>query len=211
MGVDAQRQDFTVVGIGDMSGDVFGNGMLLSPHIRLIAAFDHRHVFVDPDPDPAASIVERRRLFDLPSSSWDDYERSLISAGGGVWPRTAKAIPITAEMNRALGIDDASVTSLSPAALIRAILQAPVDLLWNGGIGTYVKASEESHADVGDKSNDGVRVNGAQVSEGHRRGGNLGLTPGGSVIAGGALPRTVGARRVCADFIDNSAGGLVRP
>jgi glutamate dehydrogenase len=211
MGTDIQREDFTAVGIGDMSGDVFGNGMLLSPHIRLVAAFDHRHVFVDPDPDPASSIVERRRLFDLPSSSWDDYDRSLISTGGGVWPRTAKAIPVSAEMNRALGIDDATVTSLAPAALMHAILQAPVDLLWNGGIGTYVKATEESHADVGDKTNDGVRVNGAQVrAKVIGEGGNLGLTQRGRVeyaLVGGALLEGGGREaHVCTDFIDNSAG-----
>jgi glutamate dehydrogenase len=211
MGTDIQREDFTAVGIGDMSGDVFGNGMLLSPHIRLVAAFDHRHVFVDPDPDPASSIVERRRLFDLPSSSWDDYDRSLISTGGGVWPRTAKAIPVSAEMNHALGIDDATVTSLAPAALMHAILQAPVDLLWNGGIGTYVKATEESHADVGDKTNDGVRVNGAQVrAKVIGEGGNLGLTQRGRVeyaLVGGALLEGGGREaHVCTDFIDNSAG-----
>jgi glutamate dehydrogenase len=200
MGRDTQTQDFTVVGIGDMSGDVFGNGMLLSEHIRLVAAFDHRHIFVDPNPDAASSFVERKRLFGLPRSSWADYDTSLISPGGGVWPRTAKSIPISEEMRSALGIDE-SVVALSPVELIRAILTAEVDLLWNGGIGTYVKASTESHIDVGDKANDSVRVNGRDlrclvVGEG----GNLGLTQYGRVeyaLRGGYI---------ATDFIDNSAG-----
>ncbi|SOD95254.1 NAD-glutamate dehydrogenase [Blastococcus haudaquaticus] len=198
--VDVQRQDFTVVGIGDMSGDVFGNGMLLSEHIRLVGAFDHRHVFVDPTPDAAASFAERKRLFGLQRSSWADYNRSRISAGGGVWPRTAKAIPVSAPMRAALGIDD-GVDSLTPVELIRAILLAPVDLLFNGGIGTYVKAATESALDAGDKANDAVRVDGGQlrvrvVGEG----GNLGLTQRGRVeyaLTGG---------RVNTDAIDNSAG-----
>src|SRR5688500_12462368 len=151
--VDIQTTDFTVVGIGDMSGDVFGNGMLLSEHIRLVAAFDHRHVFLDPDPDPARSYVERQRMFALPRSSWDDYDKSLISAGGGVHPRTAKSIPLTPQVRAALGIAD-DVVAFAPNELIRAILRARVDLLWNGGIGTYVKASTETHVDVGDKTND---------------------------------------------------------
>ena len=147
-----------MVGIGDMSGDVFGNGMLLSEHIRLVAAFDHRHIFIDPDPDAATSFAERRRMFELPRSSWDDYDRSLISEGGGVWPRTAKSIPVSPQATRkALGLRD-SVTKCSPADLMKAILLAPVDLLWNGGIGTYVKAPTESHAEVGDKANDAIRV-----------------------------------------------------
>jgi glutamate dehydrogenase len=174
--------------------------MLLSPHIRLVAAFDHRHVFVDPTPDAASSFAERKRLFGLQRSSWADYNRSRISAGGGVWPRTAKSIPVSAPMRGALGLAD-GVTSLSPVDLIRAILLAPVDLLFNGGIGTYVKASTESALDVGDKANDGVRVDGAQlrvrvVGEG----GNLGLTQRGRVeyaLTGG---------RVNTDAIDNSAG-----
>ncbi|GAA1789814.1 NAD-glutamate dehydrogenase [Luedemannella flava] len=199
--LDTQTQDFTVVGVGDMSGDVFGNGMLLSEHIRLVAAFDHRHVFVDPSPDAASSYAERRRLFELPRSSWDDYDRSLISAGGGVWPRTAKSIPVSAEMRAALGIDDETVTALAPVDLIKAVLRAPVDLLWNGGIGTYVKAATESHVDVGDKANDAVRVNGRQLrARVIGEGGNLGLTQRGRIeyaLAGG---------RVCTDFIDNSAG-----
>ncbi|MGY1770144.1 NAD-glutamate dehydrogenase [Blastococcus sp. SYSU D00813] len=200
LGVDVQTQEFTVVGVGDMSGDVFGNGMLLSEHIRLVAAFDHRHVFVDPTPDAAASFAERRRLFELPRSSWADYDPSLISAGGGVWPRTAKAVPVSEPMRAALGLP-ADVDALSPVELVRAVLLAPVDLLFNGGIGTYVKASTESHLDVGDKANDAVRVDGSElrvrvVGEG----GNLGLTQRGRVeyaLAGG---------RVNTDAIDNSAG-----
>ncbi|SDF46835.1 glutamate dehydrogenase [Blastococcus fimeti] len=198
--LDVQRQEFTVVGIGDMSGDVFGNGMLLSEHIRLVAAFDHRHVFVDPAPDAAASFAERQRLFALPRSSWADYDPGLISGGGGVWPRTAKSVPVSAPMRRALGLDGA-VGSLSPEALIRAILLAPVDLLFNGGIGTYVKAAGESAADVGDKANDAVRVDGGQLrARVVGEGGNLGLTQRGRIeyaLAGG---------RVNTDAIDNSAG-----
>jgi len=201
MNVDIQARDFTVVGIGDMSGDVFGNGMLLSPHIRLVAAFDHRHIFVDPAPDAARSLVERRRLFELRGSSWDDYDRALLSPGGGVWPRTAKSIPVSAHMRAALGIDDPSVASLAPSELIKAILRAPVDLLFNGGIGTYVKSVDESHLDVGDKANDPVRVNGANLrAKVVGEGGNLGLTQRGRIeyaMAGG---------RICTDFIDNSAG-----
>jgi glutamate dehydrogenase len=204
VGVDTQSEDFTVVGVGDMSGDVFGNGMLLSEHIRLVAAFDHRHVFIDPDPDPAASYAERRRLFELPRSSWDDYDRALISEGGGVWPRTAKSIPISAQARAALGMDgtaDGTAKALAPVELIRAILKAPVDLLWNGGIGTYVKAATEAHADVGDKANDAVRVNGRDLRvKVVGEGGNLGLSQRGRVefaLAGG---------RINTDFIDNSAG-----
>ncbi|MEN3304703.1 MAG: glutamate dehydrogenase [Micromonosporaceae bacterium] len=198
--VDTQAQDFTVVGIGDMSGDVFGNGMLLSRHIRLVAAFDHRHVFIDPSPDPETSYVERHRLFGLPRSSWADYDAALISEGGGVWPRTAKSIPVSPQARAALGLPE-TATSLAPADLLRAILQAPVDLLWNGGIGTYVKASTESHADVGDKANDAIRVNGKLVrAKVVGEGGNLGLTERGRIeyaMTGG---------RICTDFIDNSAG-----
>jgi glutamate dehydrogenase len=202
--VDIQAQDFTVVGVGDMSGDVFGNGMLLSEHIRLVAAFDHRHIFVDPDPDAKGSFAERRRMFDLPRSSWADYDTTLISAGGGVFPRTAKSIPISAQMRAALGLVD-SVVAMSPAELMKAILLAPVDLLWNGGIGTYVKATTESHAEVGDKANDGIRVNGAHlrcrvVGEG----GNLGMTQAGRVEF--ARRGAGGGGRVYTDFIDNSAG-----
>jgi glutamate dehydrogenase len=206
LGVDTQSQDFTVVGVGDMSGDVFGNGMLLSEHIRLVAAFDHRHIFIDPDPEPAASFAERRRLFELPRSSWDDYDRGLISEGGGVWPRTAKSIPVGAAARKALGLDD-TVTKCSPAELMRAILLAPVDLLWNGGIGTYVKATPESHAEVGDKANDAIRVNGGElrvrvVGEG----GNLGLTQRGRVeFARSGGPEKAGGK-VNTDALDNSAG-----
>ncbi len=181
LGVDTQTEDFTVVGIGDMSGDVFGNGMLLSQHIRLVAAFDHRHVFVDPDPDPARGYAERRRLFALPRSSWDDYDRAAISPGGGVWLRTAKAVPIGPEIRAALGLP-AGVEQLSPPELIRAVLGAPVDLLWNGGIGTYVKATGETHADVGDKANDAIRVDGGRLrARVVGEGGNLGATQRGRI------------------------------
>ena len=176
---DISSRDFRVGGIGDMSGDVFGNGMLLSPHIRLVAAFDHRDVFVDPAPDAARSFVERRRLFELKGSSWDDYDRALISPGGGVWPRTAKSVPVSAHMRAALGIDDPSVTSLSPAELIRAILRAPVDLLWNGGIGTYVKASDESQPPSATILTTGTST--VPARSGRREGGNLGLTQRGRV------------------------------
>ncbi len=200
LGVDTQREGFTVVGVGDMSGDVFGNGMLLSEHIRLLAAFDHRHVFVDPAPDPARSFAERSRLFSLPRSSWDDYDRSVISAGGGVWLRTAKRIPVDDAMRAALGIAE-DVTQLPPPELIRAILSAPADLLWNGGIGTYVKSSAESHADVGDKANDAVRVDGVQLRvKVVGEGGNLGLTQRGRI----EFARAGG--KVNTDAIDNSAG-----
>jgi glutamate dehydrogenase len=198
--LDTQSQDFTVVGIGDMSGDVFGNGMLLSDHIRLVAAFDHRHIFIDPDPSPVTSLAERNRLFEMPQSSWDDYDRSLISAGGGVFSRSSKSIPLTAEIRSALGITEA-ISQCTPADLISAILAAPVDLLWNGGIGTYVRASTETNLDVGDKSNDAIRITGEElrcrvVGEG----GNLGLTQRGRIEA---------ARRgikLNTDAIDNSAG-----
>ncbi|MGH3791383.1 MAG: NAD-glutamate dehydrogenase, partial [Pseudonocardiaceae bacterium] len=200
LGIDPRTEDFTVVGIGDMSGDVFGNGMLCSEHIRLLAAFDHRHVFVDPDPDPAGSYAERRRLFALPRSSWDDYDRSLISTGGGVWPRSAKRIPVSVQLCRGLGIDK-SITELSPPELIRAILVCPAQLLFTGGIGTYVKSSTETHADVADKANDAVRVDGGQlrvrvVAEG----GNLGLTQRGRI----EFARAGG--KINTDAIDNAAG-----
>ena len=168
LGVDVQTEDFRVVGIGDMSGDVFGNGMLLSEHIRLVAAFDHRHIFLDPAPDAATSHAERQRLFELPRSSWADYDTSLISEGGGVFPRAAKSIALSPEMREALDVD---AEQLTPSELMSAILRAPVDLLWNGGIGTYVKAKSETHADVGDKANDALRVNGSELrGEGRRRG-----------------------------------------
>jgi glutamate dehydrogenase len=200
LGVNTQVEDFTVVGIGDMSGDVFGNGMLLSEHIRLVAAFDHRHIFIDPEPDAAASYAERRRLFELPRSSWADYDSALLSAGGGVFPRTAKAIPVNAHIRAALGIEE-KVAKMTPADLMKAILKAPVDLLWNGGIGTYVKSSVESNADVGDKANDAIRVDGADLrARVVGEGGNLGLTQLGRIEyarAGG---------KINTDAIDNSAG-----
>ncbi|MEP7180551.1 MAG: NAD-glutamate dehydrogenase [Betaproteobacteria bacterium] len=198
MGVDTQTTDFTVAGIGDMSGDVFGNGMLRSRHIRLVAAFDHRHIFLDPMPDLAASFNERERLFKLPRSSWADYAPGLISAGGGVHPRSAKSIPITPQVAKALGIDAGALT---PTELANAIVKAPVDLLYNGGIGTYVKATGESHAQVGDRANDALRVNGRDLRcKVFAEGGNLGCTQLGRVeyaLAGG---------RVNTDAIDNSAG-----
>jgi glutamate dehydrogenase len=198
LGVDTQTTDFTVVGIGDMSGDVFGNGMLLSEHVRLLAAFDHRHVFIDPDPDAKASFAERKRVFDLPRSSWADYDEKKISAGGGVWPRTAKSIPLSPQARAALGVERESGT---PAEVIHAILRAPVDLLYNGGIGTYVKASAESHADAGDRANDAVRADGAELRcKVVAEGGNLGCTQLGRIEyaqAGG---------RINTDAIDNSAG-----
>ncbi len=198
LGIDTDEQDFTVVGVGDMSGDVFGNGMLLSRRIRLVAAFDHRHIFIDPDPDAAASFDERQRLFRLPRSSWADYDSKLISEGGGVWPRSAKSIVLSSRARERLAVD---AETLTPAELIRAILRAPVDLLYNGGIGTYVKASSESNADVGDRANDGIRVNGNElrcrvVAEG----GNLGCTQLGRIefaLRGGLINT---------DAIDNSGG-----
>ncbi len=205
LGVDSQTQDFTAVGIGDMSGDVFGNGMLLSEHIRLVAAFDHRHIFVDPNPDAATSYAERRRLFDLPRSSWNDYDKNLISLGGGIFPRTAKSIPLTPQLRGALAIDD-SVLRMTPAELMRAILLAPVDLFWNGGIGTYVKAATESNADVGDKANDAIRINGADLrARVVGEGGNLGFTQLGRIEF--ALQGAGGTGgKICTDAIDNSAG-----
>ncbi|MFV0461278.1 MAG: NAD-glutamate dehydrogenase [Actinomycetales bacterium] len=200
MGHDTQTEPFTVVGVGDMSGDVFGNGMLLSDQIRLVAAFDHRHIFLDPDPDPATSFAERQRLFALPRSSWEDYDTSLISAGGGVIPRSAKSVRITPEVAAALGISDAP-EKMTPAELLKAVLSAPVDLLWNGGIGTYVKASDQDNASVGDKANDAIRVDGRDLRvKVVGEGGNLGLTQLGRIEA---------ARhgvRVNTDAIDNSAG-----
>ncbi|MEU8685534.1 NAD-glutamate dehydrogenase [Streptomyces sp. NPDC048611] len=200
LGVDTQSEDFTVVGVGDMSGDVFGNGMLLSEHIRLVAAFDHRHIFLDPTPDAATSYAERRRLFELPRSSWADYNTELLSQGGGIHPRSAKSIQITAQVRAALGIEP-GVKKMTPADLMQAILKAPVDLLWNGGIGTYVKSSAESNADVGDKSNDAIRVNGEDLRvKAVGEGGNLGLTQLGRIefaMAGGKINN---------DAIDNSAG-----
>src|SRR5216683_280138 len=199
-GLDVDSDDFVVIGIGDMSGDVFGNGMLLSRHIKLVAAFDHRHVFLDPGPDPAASFAERQRLFALPRSSWADYDASLISPGGGVWSRTAKSVPVSAQARATLGLDSAAA-ALSPDELISAVLSAPADLLWNGGVGTYVKATTQSHADAGDRSNDAVRVNAIQLrAKAVAEGGNLGLTQAARIeyAHAGGLVNT--------DFIDNSAG-----
>ena len=198
IGTDVMNEPFTVVGIGDMSGDVFGNGLLYSDQICLVAAFDHRHVFVDPAPNPAVGFAERKRLFELAGSSWDDYDRSKISEGGGVWPRSAKSIEISPETRLALGID---AEELSPGELISAILRAPVDLLYNGGIGTYVKATTESDADAGDRVNDELRVDGKDlrcrvVAEG----GNLGFTQRGRIEF------ALGGGRINTDFIDNSAG-----
>ena len=204
LGTDVECSDFTVVGIGDMSGDVFGNAMLLSRHTKLLAAFDHRHVFLDPDPDSKASFAARRRLFEQERSTWEDYDKDALSEGGGIYDRAVKSVPISEPVKRALGID---ADKLSPPELIRAILCAPVDLLWNGGIGTYVKAKSESHSEVGDKANDPLRVNGRDlrcrvVGEG----GNLGFTQrarieyardGGPEQDGGAI---------YTDSIDNAAG-----
>lgn len=200
LGHDTQTEDFTVVGVGDMSGDVFGNGMLLSEHIRLVAAFDHRHIFIDPNPDAATSYAERRRLFDLPRSSWADYETGLLSAGGGIHPRSAKSIPLNSHVREALGIDP-SVSKMTPADLMQTILKSPVDLVWNGGIGTYIKAVSESNADVGDKANDAIRVNGEDLrAKVVGEGGNLGATQLGRI----EFARSGG--RINTDAIDNSAG-----
>jgi glutamate dehydrogenase len=198
LGVNTQTTPFTVAGIGDMSGDVFGNGMLLSEHIKLVVAFDHRHIFIDPTPDVAKSFAERQRLFNLPRSSWDDYDKSLISQGGGVYPRSAKSIPLSPEARAIIGI---TAEELPPLELLKAILQAPVDLLYNGGIGTYVKASFETHAQVGDKSSDAFRVNGSELRcKVVAEGGNLGCTQNGRIeyAQKGGLIYT--------DAIDNSAG-----
>ena len=198
LGVDPDSDDVSCIGIGDMSGDVFGNGMLLSRRIRLLAAFDHRHVFIDPDPDPEASWRERKRLFELPRSSWADYDPALISAGGGVWARSAKSIPLSPQVHAWLGVDRARLT---PSELIRALLGAPADLLWNGGIGTYVKAKDESDLDVGDRANDALRITAARlrcrvVGEG----GNLGVTQRARI------EYALGGGRINTDAIDNAAG-----
>ncbi len=197
-GLNVQDQDFTVIGIGDMAGDVFGNGMLMSEHIRLQAAFNHLHIFVDPTPEAASSFVERQRLFNTPGASWEDYNKALISAGGGIFSRAAKSIPISQAMKDSFQID---ADKLTPNELINALLKAPVDLIWNGGIGTYVKSMEESHAEVGDKANDGLRVNGRELRcRVFGEGGNLGMTQLGRIefcLAGGSCNT---------DFIDNAAG-----
>ena len=198
MGVDTQSQDFTVVGVGDMSGDVFGNGMLLSPHIKLLAAFNHMHIFIDPDPDPVASFAERQRLFDLPRSAWSDYDATLISEGGGVFERKAKSISLSPRIRETFGIE---AERLTPNELMRHLLRSEVDLLWFGGIGTYVKADHESHGDVGDRANDAIRVNGGELRcKVVGEGANLGLTQLGRI----EFARVGG--RVNTDFIDNSAG-----
>ena len=198
LGLDTQGEDFSVVGIGDMAGDVFGNGMLLSEHIRLKAAFNHMHIFLDPEPDAARSFAERQRLFELPRSTWADYDESLISEGGGIYSRQAKSIPISPQVREWLGLE---ADSLAPHELIRELLKSPVDLLWNGGIGTYVKGRSESNSDVGDLANNLVRVNGSElrcrvVGEG----GNLGFTQLGRIEF------ALGGGRINTDFIDNSAG-----
>ncbi|MBB6124636.1 NAD-glutamate dehydrogenase [Sphingobium subterraneum] len=198
MGTDVQSESIRVIGCGDMSGDVFGNGMLLSKAIKLVAAFDHRHIFIDPDPDLAKSWAERSRLFALPRSSWDDYDTSLISKGGGVFPRTLKSITLTPEMQAIIGTQD---TDMEPVALISALLRAQADLLWFGGIGTYVKAASQSHSEVGDPANDRLRINAEDlrvrvVGEG----ANLGVTQAGRIAF------SLGGGRINTDFIDNSAG-----
>lgn len=198
MGIDVQTQPVRVAGCGDMSGDVFGNGMLLSKALKLVAAFDHRHIFIDPAPDPLASWKERSRMFALPRSSWDDYDKKLISKGGGVFPRSTKTIKLSKQAREVLGID---AKEIEPEALIAAILKAPVDLLWFGGIGTYVKAPQESHIQVGDPANDGLRVDATEIrARVIGEGANLGVTQAGRIafsLAGG---------RINTDFIDNSAG-----
>ncbi|XGX77838.1 NAD-specific glutamate dehydrogenase [Terrabacter sp. BE26] len=200
LGVDTQSQEFTVVGVGDMSGDVFGNGMLLSEHIRLVAAFDHRHIFVDPNPDAATSYAERRRMFDLPGSSWADYDEKLISKGGGIFPRSAKSVPVSPQMVTALGLRHGT-KSMTPAELMKAILLAPVDLLWNGGIGTYVKATAETNSEIGDRANDAIRVNGSDLRcKVVGEGGNLGASQLGRIEA------ALAGVRINTDAIDNSAG-----
>lgn len=198
LNIDVQNEPITVVGIGDMAGDVFGNGLLRSRTLKLVGAFNHMHIFVDPTPDTEASFIERERMFNLPRSTWDDYNKELISKGGGIFSRNAKSIAISAEMKKVFGIE---ANRLSPNELITAMLKAPVDLLWNGGIGTYVKAKTETHADIGDKANDAVRVNGSELRcKVIGEGGNLGFSQLGRVefnLAGG---------RCFTDFIDNAGG-----
>ncbi len=198
LGINIDTTDFSVVGIGDMAGDVFGNGMLLSKHINLVAAFNHMHIFIDPSPNAATSFKERKRLFNLPSSTWEDYDKALISAGGGVFKRSLKNIPVSPEMQKLLKIKQ---TKIEPNALIKLLLQLDVDLLWSAGIGTFVKGKSESSSDVGDKANDALRINGSELScKAVVEGGNLGLTQLGRVeyaLSGG---------RIYTDFIDNSAG-----
>lgn len=198
VGIDCQATDFTCVGIGDMAGDVFGNGMLLSKHIRLQVAFNHMHIFVDPNPDAATSFVERQRMFNLPTSTWDDYNKDLISEGGGVFLRSAKSIKLTPQMQKMLGVSDASLT---PNEFIRASLMMEVDLIWNGGIGTYVKATDETHAEVGDRASEPLRVNGKEVkAKIIGEGGNLGTTQRGRI------EYAMNGGRINTDFIDNVGG-----
>ena len=201
LGTDPMTEPFTAIGIGDMSGDVFGNGMLYSDRIRLVAAFDHRHVFLDPQPDPVTSFAERKRLFDTPGSSWGDYDRSVLSEGAEVIDRAAKWVTLSAQVREVLAIPEDAPAEMTPADVIRWVLQSPVDLLWNGGIGTYVKATNEGHTEVGDRANDPVRINGNQVrARVVGEGGNLGFTQRGRIeyaLTGG---------RINTDFIDNSAG-----
>jgi glutamate dehydrogenase len=198
MGVDVQKQPIRVAGIGDMSGDVFGNGMLLSKALKVVAAFDHRHIFLDPDPDPASSWKERKRMFALPRSSWADYDASLISKGGGVFPRSQKSIPLSKEVRAMLGL---GVKEIEPAALISAILRSEADLLWFGGIGTYIKAKGESQSDVGDPGNDAIRVNASELRvKAIGEGANLAITQAGRI----EFSQYGG--RINTDFIDNSAG-----
>ena len=197
-GINVQQDPITVIGIGDMAGDVFGNGLLMSDKLQLVAAFNHLHIFIDPNPDPASSFAERQRLFDLPRSAWTDYDTSIMSEGGGIFPRSLKSITITEQMKQRF---DISADRLTPTELLHALLKAPVDLLWNGGIGTYVKSTEESHADVGDKANDALRVNGDELRcKVVGEGGNLGMTQLGRVEFGlnGGATNT--------DFIDNAGG-----
>ena len=201
MGMDTQTQSFTATGIGDMSGDVFGNGMLLSPVMRLMGAFDHRHIFIDPEPDPALALEERRRLFFTQGSSWADYDASLLSPGGAVYDRKLKSITLSPQARIALDMPQDAPAELPPNEVIRAILKAPVDLLWNGGIGTYVKHSKETNADAGDRTNDSVRISGDQVrARVVGEGGNLGFTQRGRIEF------AQGGGRINTDFIDNSGG-----
>ncbi|WP_327438416.1 NAD-glutamate dehydrogenase [Pseudomonas donghuensis] len=197
-GINVQEDPITVVGVGDMAGDVFGNGLLMSDKLQLVAAFNHLHIFIDPNPEPASSFAERQRLFDLPRSAWSDYDTSIMSEGGGIFPRSAKSIAITPQMKERFAIE---ADKLTPTELLNALLKAPVDLLWNGGIGTYVKSSEETHADVGDKANDALRVDGNELRcKVVGEGGNLGMTQLGRVEFGlnGGATNT--------DFIDNAGG-----
>ena len=198
IGIDCQTTPFTTLAVGDMAGDVFGNGMLLSKKTQLVCAFNHMNIFFDPNPDEAKSYKERKRLFDDPSLSWEDYDQSIISEGGGIFKRSAKAIKLSPEMKRWLGTKQASMT---PNELIHNALQMPVDLIWNGGIGTYVKSEKESHAEVGDRANDSTRVNGNQVrAKIVGEGGNLGLTQLGR------MELAANGGRVNTDFIDNVGG-----